>query len=73
MELLCDAFDGSRDILIEDQPEAFADAVIRLLAEPGLAARIGNSARQLSEARYAWSAAAKALEDFYCEILEASA
>ena len=45
---------------------------MRLLAEPELAARIGNSARQLSEARYAWSAAAKALEGFYREILEAS-
>ena len=67
-----DAVPG-RDILIEDQPDAFADAVIRLLAEPDLAARIGNSARQLSEARYAWSAAAKALEGFYRQILEASA
>jgi polysaccharide biosynthesis protein PslH len=62
-----------RDILIEDQPDAFADAVIRLLAEPELAVRIGHSARQLSEARYAWSAAAKALEGFYREILDASA
>ncbi|QDW36625.1 glycosyltransferase [Bradyrhizobium sp. KBS0727] len=63
-----DAVPG-RDILIEDQPDAFAAAVIRLLAEPELAARIGNSARQLSEARYAWSAAAKALEGFYRQIL----
>ena len=64
-----DAVSG-RDILIEDQPEAFANAVIRLLAEPELAARLGNSARQLSEARYAWSAAAKALESFYRQILD---
>ena len=33
-----------RDLLIEDQPAAFANAVNRLLAEPGLAARIGQSA-----------------------------
>src|SRR4051812_40984043 len=65
-----DAVPG-RDILIEDQPSGFAEAVKRLLAEPDLAARIGNSARQLSEARYAWSAAAKALEGFYRQILEA--
>jgi glycosyltransferase involved in cell wall biosynthesis len=64
-----DAVPG-RDILIEDQPDAFADAVIRLLAEPELAVRIGNSARQLSEAHYAWSAAAKALEGFYRQILD---
>jgi glycosyltransferase involved in cell wall biosynthesis len=65
-----DAVPG-RDILIEDQPDAFADAVSRLLTEPELAARIGNSARQLSEARYAWSAAARALEGFYRQTLDA--
>ena len=34
-----------REILIEDDPAAFADAVSRLLAEPGLATRIGQSAQ----------------------------
>jgi polysaccharide biosynthesis protein PslH len=67
-----DAVPG-RDILIEDQPEAFANAVIRLLAEPDLAARIGSAARQLSEARYAWGAAARALEGFYHQILDGKA
>ena len=38
-----------RDLFVEDEPAAFADAVNRLLAEPGLAARIGHSARQLAE------------------------
>ncbi len=37
-----------RDLLVEDQPAAFAEAVGRLLAEPGLAARIGQSARKLA-------------------------
>jgi len=60
-----------RDLLVEDEPVAFADAVNRLLAEPGLAARIGQSARQLAEERYAWSRAARALEGFYRRILEA--
>jgi polysaccharide biosynthesis protein PslH len=59
-----------RDILIENEPAAFADAVSRLLAEPGLAARIGQSARQLAVERYAWSGAARALEGFYRQILE---
>jgi glycosyltransferase involved in cell wall biosynthesis len=59
-----------RDLLVEDQPAAFADAVNRLLAEPGLAARIGQSARQLAVERYAWSAAARALEGFYRRVLE---
>ena len=59
-----------RDLLIEDEPAAFADAVNRLLAEPGLAARIGQSARQLAVDRYGWSGAAQALEGFYRRILE---
>jgi polysaccharide biosynthesis protein PslH len=59
-----------RDLLVEDQPAAFADAVHRLLAEPGLAARIGQSARQLAVDRYGWSEAARALEGFYRRILE---
>ena len=60
-----------RDLLIEDQPEAFADAVNRLLGDPELAARIGQSARGLAVERYSWSGAAQALEGFYRRILEA--
>ena len=60
-----------RDILIEDQPAAFADAVNHLLAKPNLAASIGQSARQLAVERYAWSAAARELENFYRQVLEA--
>jgi polysaccharide biosynthesis protein PslH len=58
-----------RDILVEDEPAAFADAVNRLLAKPGLAARIGRSARRLAVERYAWSEAARVLEGFYRRIL----
>ena len=58
-----------RDILIEDEPTAFADAVLRLLADPALAARIGCSARQLAAERYGWSEAAGALEKFYHRII----
>jgi glycosyltransferase involved in cell wall biosynthesis len=59
-----------RDILIEDEPAAFAEALSRLLAEPTLAARIGQSARHLAVDRYSWSDAARALEGFYRLILE---
>ena len=62
-----------RDILIADEPAAFADAVGRLLAEPDLAVQIGSSARQLSEARYSWSSASRALERFFRQILQARA
>jgi glycosyltransferase involved in cell wall biosynthesis len=60
-----------RDLLIEDDPASFGDAVNRLLAEPSLAARIGQSARQLALERYAWSGAARALEAFYGQIMAA--
>jgi glycosyltransferase involved in cell wall biosynthesis len=66
-----DAVPG-RDLIIEDEPEAFADAVNRLLAQPDLAARLGHSARQLAVEQYAWSGAAAALEGFYREVLEAT-
>jgi glycosyltransferase involved in cell wall biosynthesis len=59
-----------RDLLVEDEPAAFADAVSRLLAEPAMAARIGQSARQLAVESYAWSGAARALEGFHRRILE---
>jgi polysaccharide biosynthesis protein PslH len=59
-----------QDILIENQPEAFARAVCDLLAEPDFAARVGQSARRLAIERYAWSGAAEALEGFYRRILE---
>ena len=61
-----------RDLLIEDQPAAFADAVNRLLASPDLAERIGQSARQLAVERYSWSGAARSLEEFYRRVLEVS-
>jgi glycosyltransferase involved in cell wall biosynthesis len=61
---------AGRDLLIEDQPSAFADAVNHLLARPDLAARIGRSARQLAVTRYTWSEAARALEGFYRRVLE---
>jgi len=43
------------------------------LAEPGLAARIGQSARRLAVDRYSWSEAARTLEAFYGRILEKAA
>jgi glycosyltransferase involved in cell wall biosynthesis len=61
---------AGRDLLVENEPAAFAAAVNNLLAQRGLAARIGQSARQLAVERYAWSGAARALERFYRRILE---
>jgi glycosyltransferase involved in cell wall biosynthesis len=40
--------------LIADDPTTMAQAVIRLLTEPGTAELMGHAARQLAEDRYAW-------------------
>jgi glycosyltransferase involved in cell wall biosynthesis len=61
-----------RDVLIENEPAAFADAVNCLLADPDLASRIGESARRLAVERYSWSGASQALDGFYHRILEAT-
>ncbi|HYR54877.1 MAG TPA: glycosyltransferase family 4 protein [Myxococcaceae bacterium] len=58
-----------RDILIADDPESFAASVVRLLDDPALGARLGSSARRVAVERYAWSAAAARLEQFYRELL----
>jgi sugar transferase (PEP-CTERM/EpsH1 system associated) len=43
-----------RDLLVADQPEAFAAAVIRLLGDEKLRRQIGRSAREFMERKYAW-------------------
>ncbi len=65
-----DAVPG-QDLLLADAPDDFAAAVIRLLDDRPLAERIGRSARRLAVERYSWSAAARALERFFGEILAA--
>jgi glycosyltransferase involved in cell wall biosynthesis len=53
-----------RDLLIADEPAAFADAVTRLLDDRPLCARLGDAARRLAVERYSWTAAAQRLEGF---------
>jgi glycosyltransferase involved in cell wall biosynthesis len=65
-----DAVPG-RDLLVADDPAGFAAEVIRILDDPGLAARLGCAGRRLAVERYSWGAAAQALEGFYQEVLAA--
>jgi glycosyltransferase involved in cell wall biosynthesis len=62
---------NERDILIADEPSSFAAAVVRLLDDPALAARIGSSARRLAVERYSWAAAARKLEQFFADVIAA--
>lgn len=59
-----------RDILIEDEPQRFAEATIGLLSDPARATRIGLAARRQAEERYAWAKAARDLEAFFRSTLE---
>lgn len=59
-----DAVPGEH-LLVADSPGEFAQAVIRLLKDPGEAARLSRAARQLVEARYDWRVALRGLDDIY--------
>jgi polysaccharide biosynthesis protein PslH len=43
-----------RNVLLADSPQDFAHAVARLLAEPGLGARLSENGRQWVEQHYDW-------------------
>jgi glycosyltransferase involved in cell wall biosynthesis len=52
------------DILVADEPQAFADAVVRILTDPALRQSLSDHARHLVEARYDWQVIGQQLEDF---------
>lgn len=62
-----DVTDGE-DILLADDPEAFAAQVGRVLDDSALARRLGENARCLVEQRYDWQASVTRLERFYHEL-----
>jgi glycosyltransferase involved in cell wall biosynthesis len=62
-----------QDILLADDPVAFAEAVGRVLDDPRLGNEMGRLGRALVEARYSWDAAGGRLEAFFLELLQARA
>jgi len=63
-----DALPG-RHLLIADDPTAFANAVLRVFREPGLADELSRAGRALVTERYSWRGAAGALETFLGQVL----
>lgn len=59
-----DALNGS-DVLVQDTPAGFANAVIQLLKDPVLQASLANNGRLLAEARYKWEAVLQKLDPIY--------
>lgn len=62
-----------RDALFADDAQAFADAVLRLLAAPDAVARLGAAARRVAEQRYGWDAIGRSLLQAYDALLASAA
>jgi glycosyltransferase involved in cell wall biosynthesis len=56
-------------LLIADEPQAFADAVLAVTSDAALAQRLGRQGRQLAEQKYTWGAVVSRLEAFYDRLL----
>jgi polysaccharide biosynthesis protein PslH len=52
-------------LLVADTPEAFADATVALLRDPGRRQTLGRAARAKAEATYAWERVGEQLLDAY--------
>jgi glycosyltransferase involved in cell wall biosynthesis len=53
---------------VADTPEGIAQALVAVLGDPALAARLGQAARQLVHDRFDWDAAAAQLEAVYASV-----
>ena len=62
-----DLQDG-RHLLIQNDPAAFAAAIVELLGDPGLAGRLGEAGRMVVGSRYAWPHVAAPLLALYREL-----
>ena len=56
-------------LLIADDPQALADAVLRALTDAPLATALSRQGRALVEREYGWAAITAQLEVFYRQIL----
>jgi glycosyltransferase involved in cell wall biosynthesis len=57
--------EGQKHLLIADEPQKFADAVVSLLGSPSKRIELGRSARALVENRYSWDRCALNLEEVW--------
>jgi glycosyltransferase involved in cell wall biosynthesis len=55
----------NKEVIVEDNPESIAKAVLKVLAEPRLAAAIAKNARDLVERRYSWYKMSVYLDKIY--------
>jgi glycosyltransferase involved in cell wall biosynthesis len=58
------------DILIADTPAEFADAVLRLLDDGALRAKLATNGRRLVEKYYSWETCARKLEQLLYQVVQ---
>jgi len=61
---------GAALVVPPEDPAALAEALRRLLAEPGLADRLAQRGRELARSRYSWERVAEQTEGFYRKVRE---
>lgn len=69
--LCCRAL-GTEDgvhLLVAEEPQAYADAIMRLLDNPEFAQRLGRAGRQFVTEHYSWASAANTLNGLYNSIV----
>ncbi len=60
---------SNRDIIISNDPDGFASAVIKILANRSIRHKLGQNARKVVEKKYSWKIIGKRLESIYKDIL----
>jgi glycosyltransferase involved in cell wall biosynthesis len=67
-----EAQEAGAGCVVDPKPEALADAMAALLADPGLLRTMGSRGRELALRSYSWDQVASRLEEVYREGLERS-
>jgi len=62
-----------KDIILSDEPEDFADAIIGLLKDEKGCVRLGKNARKLAEEKYDWKIIGGKLNNTYEELVNGTA
>jgi glycosyltransferase involved in cell wall biosynthesis len=62
------AVEPGRNLVVADDPGAFAAAVVDLLRDPARAAAIGAAGRALAEQQYSWPVVARPMLDAWAAV-----
>jgi glycosyltransferase involved in cell wall biosynthesis len=58
-------YSNGRDVIIADDPQAFAQAIAKLMRDPARARALGANARLLAETKYDWRNLVPKFEELY--------